>query len=53
MNQPNEKDPMNTLNKVDKSLIFQLKTGYVKLNSYINTIDPRQFGAIVGPSLFL
>ena len=40
MNKPNEKDPINTLNRADQSLIFQLRTGHVKLNAHLNRINP-------------
>ena len=38
MTKPDKKDPINALNRGDQSLIFQLRTQHVPLNSHLNRI---------------
>ena len=40
MAKPNKKDSINTLNRSDQSLIFQLRTGHSSFNAHINRINP-------------
>ena len=40
MAKPNKKDTINSLNRADQSLIFQLRTGHAAVNAHINRINP-------------
>ena len=41
MNGPRPKDAINGLSRREQSVIFQLRTGHVPLNSYLSSIKPQ------------